>query len=377
MPTVRVLHAWCGLAIVLGAGRAVAEPPAGVPVNLLTAVPTTVAVSSTVASRAIVPRHLVDGDPSTAWNSRTDDLVGAWLAVRVPAGVQVTGVRITAGFTKRDPRLGDLFTANPRIKKLRVIHGETVIERELDIEDRRLQDIAIAGGGGDYRIEVTAIVPGTHKGWREICVSELELWGIPAATAKGRFVPTVRVGSLDPPPPLISAECLALAGVSDAHDTQILVLSDSLSLCDVVRSMTNQADPWDAQVHDVFVVALPARRAVGQHASAESQIYGDGLGPAGPDREVWVTSPGLGADSALLENAVLIEQDVGDRGTATLYAVSAKDGLTQVLTVDTRGRRCTIAAGAARAGGAPPDLEVACGGRTQRYRFAGGHYLKR
>jgi hypothetical protein len=375
--TIRVLSVWWGFAIVVGGRVAAAEPPARTPVNLLAAVPTTVAVSSTVANRAILPRHLVDGDLSTAWNSRTDDLVGAWLAVRVPAGVQVTGVRITAGFVKRDPRLGDLFTANPRIKKVRVTHGTTVVERELDIENRGLQEIAIAGGGGDYRIEVTAIVPGTHKGWREICVSELELWGTPAARSTGRFAPTVRVGSLDPPPPLTSAECLALAGVPDAHGTEVLLLSESLAVCDVVRSQTNQDDLWDVQVHDVFAVALPARRAVGQHASADAQKYGDGLGQAGPDREVWVTPAALGTDDALLENAVLIEEDAGDHGTATLYAVSAKDGLTQVLAAESRGRRCTVATGAMRPAGGRPDLDVECGGRTQHYRFAAGQYVKR
>ena len=65
----------------------------------------------------------------------------------------------------------------------------------LDIANRALQAIRIAGTG-TVRIDVDEIVPGSKKGWRETCVSELEAWGAPPAgwTAPARpLVPTVEV----------------------------------------------------------------------------------------------------------------------------------------------------------------------------------------
>ena len=112
------------------------------PVNLLAHRSTTINVGSTVANRAIKPEHLVDGKLDTAWNSKTGDLVGAWLVVRLPADAKVQSIKLTAGFTKVDPKLGDLFTENPRIKKLRITHDKTVVE-------------IVGTGGARMRIDVT------------------------------------------------------------------------------------------------------------------------------------------------------------------------------------------------------------------------------
>src|SRR5215470_14744345 len=112
-------------------------------VNLLASTPSTVAVSSTVANAAILPEHMIDGKLATAWNSRTGELVGAWIAVRVPADARVKTIKLTVGFTLTDKR-GDLFTMNPRIKKVRVSRGgKVVVEKALDIANRGLQEIAI------------------------------------------------------------------------------------------------------------------------------------------------------------------------------------------------------------------------------------------
>jgi hypothetical protein len=161
-------------------------------------VDSTVAVSSTVANARIVPEHLVDGDPATAWNSRTGDLVGAWIAIRLPPAAHVDVIKIAAGFTQVDKK-ADLFTMNPRIRKVRVSrNGKPLLDKQLDIESRALQDLPVDAPGGDFRIEVLEIAPGSRPSWREICVSELEVWGTPPpGTPATRTTPTVRVGSLD------------------------------------------------------------------------------------------------------------------------------------------------------------------------------------
>jgi hypothetical protein len=177
-------------------------PAASQPIELLHAVPSTVAVSSTVDNAAILPEHLVDRDLETAWNSRTGD-AGAWIAFRVPREVHVERIRMSAGFTHRGPR-GDLFTMNPRIQQVRVTRaGSLLLDQRLDPGSRDLQDLVVDAAGGDFRIEVTELIPGTEAAWREVCVSELEVWGaLPASMTPAPQQPTVRVGSLDLRPAL-------------------------------------------------------------------------------------------------------------------------------------------------------------------------------
>jgi hypothetical protein len=90
---------------------------------------------------------------------------------------------------------------NPRIREVRVTRDGAELRRyKLDLESRALQNLAIDGPGGVYRIEVVAIAAGTRNNWKEICVTELEVWGAlaPGADAEHQ-VPPVEVGSLDPP----------------------------------------------------------------------------------------------------------------------------------------------------------------------------------
>src|SRR5687768_4082355 len=52
-------------------------------VELTRSIDVSVRVSSRVKNKAIQPHHLVDGDLKTAWNSRTGELVGAWVDVAI------------------------------------------------------------------------------------------------------------------------------------------------------------------------------------------------------------------------------------------------------------------------------------------------------
>lgn len=196
------------IALLLAASLARADSPPRL-VNLLGTVPTTVAVSSTVANANIIPEHLVDGKLTTAWNSKTGELVDAWIGVRLPADVQVKTIKLTAGFVHKN-QSGDLFTMNPRIKKVRVSRaGKPVTEQTLDVENRGLQELAVDLPGGDFEIRVLEIVPGSKLNWREICVSELEVWGTLGATAKDtKAKPAVRIGSLDAAPTLTREQCI-------------------------------------------------------------------------------------------------------------------------------------------------------------------------
>jgi len=243
------------------------SPAGDRPVNLLTAAPVIVAVSSTVANREIVPAHLVDGDLGTAWNSRTGELQGAWIGARVPADARVTAIRMTVGFTKVDPKLGDLFTMNPRIRKVRVLrNGAPIAERALDPAVRTLQDIAIDQPGGEYKIEVVDILPGSKTSWREICVSELEIWGMPGpGTTAKPSAPVVYVGSFDPPPAIAPADCVAAMfpaakgdgvvlqnGPEVIGNVEVTMLADALAVCRVERTR-ERTERWSALDGDTEV----------------------------------------------------------------------------------------------------------------------------
>lgn len=174
------------------------------PFDLLRLAGAKVAVSSTVANAIYRPRHIADGDLTTAWNSRTGDLVGAWFAVRVPAAAHVSAIQLTVGFTTTGPE-GDYFTMNPRIKAVRVTRlGAKATDlgvHALAPDDRGLQTIPLDSPGGDFRVEVTDIVPGTFARWRELCISEIAVLGtLPAGAPSASFDPDVVIGSLDAPP---------------------------------------------------------------------------------------------------------------------------------------------------------------------------------
>lgn len=177
--------------------------PVAPPVDLLQSVPTQVAVSSVYRNNSGQIAQLADGLLDTAWNSRTDELVGAWIDVRVPQDATVTSIELTAGFAREATGTGtDLFTGNQRIARVRVLHdGAEVGSYPLDAESRALQTLPVSAAGGVYRVEVAAVLAGSRRDWREICVSELRVMGrAPGARAGGGF-PRFSVGALPEPSP--------------------------------------------------------------------------------------------------------------------------------------------------------------------------------
>nr|MCU0685220.1 hypothetical protein [Polyangiaceae bacterium] len=70
------------------------------------------------------PEHLIDGKPETAWNGKTGDLVGGWVAFRLPSGVRVRRIELSAGFDKVSSA-GDLFT----IRVARILYAARRPER--------------------------------------------------------------------------------------------------------------------------------------------------------------------------------------------------------------------------------------------------------
>jgi hypothetical protein len=160
------------------APSASAVAPKKVIVNLLDVVPATLAVSSTVVNKHDFPEHLIDGQPGTAWNSKTGDTRG-WIGFRIPEDAHVDAIELTAGFDKVSGKL-DLFTANHRITRVAISrNGKRIKEAVVDPNVRGMQAIAVDDAGGDYKVEVTDTLPGTKKEWKELVVSEFRVLGKP------------------------------------------------------------------------------------------------------------------------------------------------------------------------------------------------------
>lgn len=324
-------------------------------VDLLRSAPATVAVSSTVDNAKIKPEHIVDGNLATAWNSRTNDLVGSWIAVRVPATATVASIKLTVGFAAVDKKLGDLFTQNPRIKRVSVKRNKVSLGQvTLDPENRGLQAITIGEPGGDYEITVVEIVPGTKKTWRETSISELQVWGSLATgvTAKPSK-PEVRIGSLDAQPALSKAECIKAAfpaakrnriGDEIITRTQELGLTAATTICAIEHRPKEETDTTT----DVVAVTRATKAVLGR--TQVKLLWGmvsDFTAPNGTSDETQRGAVELSAfPLTTTETALLVESIQSTDGpfansettTATLYRVSPK-GLDDILAVvSTRGK---------------------------------------
>jgi hypothetical protein len=369
--------------LVLLVARAAAADPA--PVNLLAAVPTTVAVSSTVDNPAIRPEHLVDGKLETAWNSRTDELAGAWIAFRLPANVRATAIKLTVGFTKVDKQLGDLFAMNHRITSVRVSHdGKVIATKALDPAARALQAIPIDGGGGDYRIEILAVVAGTKPAWREVSVSELEVWGTLTSGAAKAQRPVVHVGSLDRDA-LTRAQCVkamfpaARAGrIGAAPDADRIVDWSTLMLggdLDVCRIDHAPDGPDPEPIAELATVKRTPRLAVVQRL-APLPAYKHQDHGMGDEKTVELDTFAL----TTTETALLVTttahgyapmSDDGTRATR-LYRVTAK-ATTLLLEIASRwsagesGDRDLCTLQEEPVGATPQDLHVRCVEAHSRY----------
>lgn len=155
-----------------------------------------ISVSSQVENSRDVPANLVDGDPSTSWSSRTGTMTSEAIWVRMPEGASVERLELTAGMTAQ--RGGqDLFTMNPRVRAVRVwIDGVNRGTFALDVESRALQTVPVRGGGGLWRIELSNVLLGTRRDWREVSVSELRFIGTRAGAFATGVSPRVRVRAL-------------------------------------------------------------------------------------------------------------------------------------------------------------------------------------
>lgn len=157
------------------------------------------AVSSKVDNPRDLAEHIADGRLDTAWNGKSGDLVGAWFGFRVPRATRVRIVELTVGYDSSSKKGEDLFAANHRIAKVRVTRdGVSLGEHALDPDRRGFQRIALDAPGGDFKIEVLAVKPGTRAAWKEIVVSELRVLGDTGAARRATpAVPLVGIGAFD------------------------------------------------------------------------------------------------------------------------------------------------------------------------------------
>lgn len=212
------------------------------------------AVSSNVDNPHDFPEHIVDGNPATAWNGRTGDLAGGWIAFRVPKGSHVSRIEMSAGFDKKNTD-GDLFTMNHRIKRVRIKRaGVLVREHTFDMNARTPQAIPVDAAGGSYRIEIVETLPGSKSTWREACVSELRVIGTPAKnTTISKTAPTVGIGAFRAQAP----NAVAATG-NDAREPSDGEKAVSPLLGRVFPSLAAFCRAWDAVMNPLLARAEDA-----------------------------------------------------------------------------------------------------------------------
>ncbi|MDQ3037650.1 MAG: discoidin domain-containing protein [Myxococcota bacterium] len=190
------LHWWWIVMLVCAVASPATAQSGAPPIDLLHAIATELAVSSAYRDQRAQAERLVDGDPTTAWNSRTGDLAGAWIDVRLPADAEVTGIALIPGFA-RPGGPTDLFTGNHRVARIRVLReGVEVGQYAVANAAPVLVTIPVRGAGGVWRIELAEVLPGSRADWREACVSELQILGRAPSAAPGTRMPRVQIGSL-------------------------------------------------------------------------------------------------------------------------------------------------------------------------------------
>jgi hypothetical protein len=222
-------------------------------VDLLHSVRTELATSSAYQDRETQVRALVDGDLETAWNSRTGDLQGAWIEVRIPADARVFSIHMTVGFTKLQGTT-DLFTGNHRVAKVKVSRDGTELGvATLDVESQRLQLLDnpdappdFDGPGGVYRLELVELRPGSNPRWQEACISELQILGSSPRAVEDSFTPTIAIGALPPPyvPPPANREEIARAHPQRVH-------AIDAGFADVLLALHSSASPNESDLEDL------------------------------------------------------------------------------------------------------------------------------
>lgn len=265
------------------------SPSASEPIDLLRGVRTDLAVSTAYRNRRAQAEQLVDGDLETAWNSKTKNLVGAWIDVRLPENVKVSSIVLTAGFTKTKAK-SDLFTGNHRVSKVRVLHeGQELGVYELDIESRELQTIPVKGPGGVYRVEIAEVVPGTKNRWKEICISELRFMGFAPKAHKGKRYPRIQIGKLPEPRP--EPGTADRAKVRPLYRSALLTFSQEWYEFErelgTMAMSSGQPDPDEEQRERFPVFRRNAIGRVAKLVELVDEVQGDGLRYAATQRCNW------------------------------------------------------------------------------------------
>lgn len=242
---------------------AVVVPPPEL--DLLHAVRSDLAASSAYRNQSSQVASLIDGDLETAWNSRTGELVGAAIEVRLPADVHVNAIAMTAGFTHMQ-RDTDLFTGNHRVARIRVLHdGTEVGSFPLDVNVRTLQRLPLQGTGGVYRIEVTEVLAGTRDTWRETCISELQILGTAPNAMPGTRIPHLTVGAL---PAAAVVTPPSREAVARAHRQRVASIErqwlELEQLANGGREGSAPDEDWEMSANDID----RARRAVLEQTAA-------------------------------------------------------------------------------------------------------------
>lgn len=128
-----------------------------------------------------IPANALDGLSSTCWAEGADNNgIGEWVKLTFPSEVTVTRIGIIPGYDwYADDEVGDRFSINLRAKriKLEFSDGSSQI---INVEDsRRMQYFNLSEVKTRFVRLVIENVHSANARWQDLCISEIEIQGIP------------------------------------------------------------------------------------------------------------------------------------------------------------------------------------------------------
>lgn len=125
-----------------------------------------------------LPSNVLDGNTATAWvEEEGERCIGQWIKIYLPETKIISRIGICPGYEKIDPKLGDLFWLNNRLRIAELELSDGGI-KELFFEDKKgikYFEIQPPKKVEWIKLTIKDYYPGRR--WDDMCISEIEIWG--------------------------------------------------------------------------------------------------------------------------------------------------------------------------------------------------------
>jgi hypothetical protein len=158
------------------------EEPKGASQNLTYLAKATASSTLPASKHAdYIPANVLDGLSSTCWAEGADNNgIGEWIKLTFPSEVTVTRIGIIPGYDwYADDEIGDRFSINLRAKRIKLEFSDGSSQIINPQDSRRLQYFDLSEVQTRFVRLVVENVHSANAKWQDLCISEVEIQGIP------------------------------------------------------------------------------------------------------------------------------------------------------------------------------------------------------